>query len=1566
MIDCENLVHPFQHDPGVSQRQRVMEDLLSGTAEVDGRSLADLLDYFMQLSHHIKFYEEDLSVSDWQPFFHKSLPFTVAAMSKFDSDAVEEKLAFYHQLSRKNPSSSGLQLLIHFLYYRLINPLNSWQMQTHGSELPVAFALEKLIKDKLQRTVKEFIRLTNLAVKWYCIKPVDWQRLHKNEVWNLSTSDLHDFDETIIDQGTDRRERKIALYDAIRGMSPAFFDVMRLVAGAAVTSIDQSLVPLKAELQEKHQPHLALLFAFLKLFQHLQSDLNSFTKKHLDFFYKQVLQLEPREAVPDKAHIVFEIQKQLDSYLLEKGLLVKDGKDDNKAEVLFTLDDEIVVNKTQVVDKRTLFLNNQMVSGATYVEGVYMAPDAGKADGIDKDFKENGLNSFPTLGAKNSKYTDPEHGFIKPYPNARLGFILASPVLLLNEGKRTVEITLECELQDNYCGGLAAIAGGTSDPCCEEKGEEEINREENKKTVDFKSACELYAEVKEILGQSFYYISQDLIFQAQKKGISADVIERLKNFLTTKIEICYCETDKMRYDAVVLPIIDDPELNGFEEEFTPEERQILAEFFKPRRALNLLFSGEKEWIEPSEITVIELQPPEELDCDCDPPYPFTLTISVVLEADKPAVTFYNADKLKEDFNTTLPLVKIELDDKIKLEPESDEDETEKETDAEEQCCLERDPPEDEPDVSLYHFFRNVIINDTTIDVEVCGLKNFVVQNDESVQDVNNLVYPFGTRPKVGANFYISSKEIFCKNWIAFGLRFKWKDKPNSLENYYHGYEDFLTGIEITDFNEDKFFYKPAFLENGIWQAYNPDKKNLFSSDSDKICPAMSGEYNFFFKRTEFSLATYSRKDISCFQNEIFTNNSRDSFLKLSLYDSKGLAFQHSRYSYVLARQMMALGKWPQIYIGPVYDGIPNPPPISNLPVLNVDEVFSAIMRGYEFSTNIRNRLDGILIKIKNAYSFPPPPNTSINFTPTNFRNTLGNPLVDDPPDFPNLPNPLPNLPDPIPANAPQLNEYLLKDIIDKLEDSVLFPVYDKLKDIKDIRVVIPNEPYTPQIQGLTLDYQAKADKTDIDLIHLYPYEGTYKPEELESNPTLLPTFCDEGTLFLGLKDLVPGSSVNMLFQLAEATADSESEREELHWFYLDNNEWKLLREGFEVLDDATDGLTSSGVIKFALPANMTSDNTILPKGLYWIKAAIPQNSRSVSETIGIHTQAVQVTFTNNEANDKMRLANALPAGSVAKLKEADASVKKVNQPYDGFGGRLPEATGHFYVRTSELLRHKGRSIQKFDYERLALEAFPTLFKVKCINHSFGLNAHKYFNDFPVAPGYVLLAVIPDLNQLKAAVSFKPRAPVSLLEKVKDYLGERTSPFVRLKIMNPRYEKVHFCLKVKLYLNKDENYYKEKLKQDLREFLAPWAVGQYDKLTFGQCIYKSDIVRFLESRDYMDYIIELRIWHEKSEKCQEKDEKKEEGVAGENGMKEKNNLPICKDKICPITPRSILIAGDIDVCIKQQDCEIWEPCEDKDWEEEGKERIDYREIKVLACCDPKAKELIHYCEEHKNN
>src|SRR5690606_37001398 len=113
------------------------------------------------------------------------------------------------------------------------------------------------------------------------------------------------------------------------------------------------------------------------------------------------------------------------------------------------------------------------------------------------------------------------------------------------------------------------------------------------------------------------------------------------------------------------------------------------------------------------------------------------------------------------------------------------------------CCLSKAKLE-KPNIAIspYHFLQKLKLVDAFIDVTVCGVKNLIVQNDENLQDVNKPIYPFGPRPKVGingfvnggANFYIGSKEIFCKNWQKFWINTTWKDKPADFKEHYKFYD----------------------------------------------------------------------------------------------------------------------------------------------------------------------------------------------------------------------------------------------------------------------------------------------------------------------------------------------------------------------------------------------------------------------------------------------------------------------------------------------------------------------------------------------------------------------------------------------------------------------------------------------------------------------------------------------------------------------------------------------------------------------------------------------------------
>lgn len=1515
MFDCTNLLHPFQHDPGVSQRQRIMDDLLDGSVKIDGRKLADLLNYFVQLSRHINYYDKSLAIGDWQPFFQKSLPFSVAAMAGYDQDEVKSRFEMYGKLFDKRPSPQGLQLLLFYTYYGVIHKINTWYSQVKGSDLPVELAIAKLTRDRLREPINEFAGYAHCAVRWFCIRPLDFTKLRQNDIWDIRdpSGTLPCETDLFKSEHPTRWERLVAIKERIVGLFTAFMGVVEAVSDVASATMEDSLEPLKEEFRQNHPPHLALIFAFLKLFRYLQDDLNSYTRKHLNFFYKDVLKLAARDARPDHVHLVFEIQNALERHRLAKGLLARDGKDNNKEDILYSLDEEIVVNKAQVADQRTLFLNYETLGEKTYLEGVYMAPDATKADGVKKDFKESDPKSFATLGAKESKYLDPETKFIKPHPRARLGFILASPVLLLNEGQRTIRITLNCKL-DPRCDDVTVSAGGSS-PCCDDDANEPV---EQPLYPEFADASNWYDEIVASINGTYYYFNRDLIAEAVKKGLDRKLADKLiRVFLTDSRKQCYCPVDVGKYESTIIG----SEINA-SNEFNGDELGMINTFFPPRKAIRTWYSGAEEWLEPDSPSDVSISP-----AVLPGSGKFAITITSVFGAGRPAITFYDKDKLKEDFNTTLPLARIELDDTLKIwedirmEPGD--------------CCLENKYREGH-EVSLYHFFRDVTLseeNTSQIEVEVCGVRNLIVQNDESVQDVNSPILPFGVRPKVGASFYVGSKEVFSKNWQTLWLNVTWKDKPADLQQHYkyYDYEPYEDGTSLL--TEASFKVRAALLETGVWK--DNGERRLFKepgSGTAPFCghdPLLANQDVYRYLNTNFAGQSYVPMGLDMTELLPLSVNSRYGFLRMTL---KGVSFQHERYAFVLARHMMVLaGLIDPASLVELRARIDEAVDLVDSVKDRIDNIDDAVADIIDLKVETLDLLDQVANLLEGVQDdlFPTPNIPDALDKVSDIVDTVGDVLT---------PGQLRINVNAIFSLAEQIKDWAaldfdgIPDTIDLIRDGLkqlvtrLIDVVDKINDIVNFdpnQIGLPKEPYTPAISAISLDYTALANVDDIKLIHVHPFSGTYHHQEIELQPALFPTFCDEGTLFLGLKNLKPGSNVHILFQLAEATADSEAERKEVNWFYLDSNQWKLLRKGFEVLDDATNGLTASGVIRFALPANMTADNTIMPRDLHWIKAAIPVNSRSVCETIGIHAQAIRATFTNEERNDKQRLAEPLPDGSISKLQVADAAVKKISQPYEGFAGRVPEASSHFYVRGSELLRHKGRAIQRFDYERLVLEEFPQVYRAKCINHSFGLNAHRYYNDFPLAPGYVIVAVIPDLTRLKAAQSFEPRVPVSMLEDIVKFLKSKTSPFVRLRAMNPRYEKVYFGLKVKFYPGKDEIFYKETLIRELREFLAPWAVGEYSKLAFGQCIYRSDIVSFLESRDYLDYIIELRMEHERE-------------VLSRPATR---RCPEDELSVCPLTPRSILIAGDIDLCVVQQDCETW-----------GEGACDVRKVRIVDYCN----------------
>lgn len=418
--------------------------------------------------------------------------------------------------------------------------------------------------------------------------------------------------------------------------------------------------------------------------------------------------------------------------------------------------------------------------------------------------------------------------------------------------------------------------------------------------------------------------------------------------------------------------------------------------------------------------------------------------------------------------------------------------------------------------------------------------------------------------------------------------------------------------------------------------------------------------------------------------------------------------------------------------------------------------------------------------------------------------------------------------------------------------------------------LFPNEPYNPQINGVSIDYKSFAtidlqspSEDQIDqYFHITPFGAAVcKPSSTAIK--FLPEYKDEGELYIGLEQFEPSQSptLSLLFQILEGSEDPSVEKPDVSWSYLRNNQWELF-EQFDILAEGTNGLLTSGIVNFSVSKSSTKNNTVFTDGLHWIKASVSEGTLAIPEFVNVLSQAVVAEFQDNK-NDTNYLSAALVKESISKLVISDSAINSISQPFASFGGSVKEQSNLFYRRISERLRHKQRAITIWDYERIALEAFPSIYKAKCLNHTHFLGKIESFNQ--IAPGHTTVIVVSNVQNKNSVNLIQPKASLNLLTEIQEYLDQYNPPGTELHVQNPLYEQIQVNFKVKFRPDFDLGFYKRKLEDEIKAFLSPWAYDNSPDIVFGGKIHQSMIIDFVDERPYVDYVISFKMYHKAAKK-----------------------------------------------------------------------------------------------------
>ena len=176
-----------------------------------------------------------------------------------------------------------------------------------------------------------------------------------------------------------------------------------------------------------------MTLVFIELFELLKGELNLLSRKHLDYYYKQVLQTETRKHQSDQVFIQFKINEELNEHLLKKGTQLSAGEDILGKTRIYTLDEDVSLNQTTIGSIYTLLVDCQNEEELVYQSMIQnVIPEDSKSS-------ENTANFWSPFGESQYSKSDTK----KTMAIADLGWYIASSTLSMQGGVRTVTTILD-------------------------------------------------------------------------------------------------------------------------------------------------------------------------------------------------------------------------------------------------------------------------------------------------------------------------------------------------------------------------------------------------------------------------------------------------------------------------------------------------------------------------------------------------------------------------------------------------------------------------------------------------------------------------------------------------------------------------------------------------------------------------------------------------------------------------------------------------------------------------------------------------------------------------------------------------------------------------------------------------------------------------------------------------------------------------------------------------------------------------------------------------------------------
>ena len=1302
-----------------SQRDRWLRALDAAYAQVDGRSVSELLDFAVKFGRLIHFYDlKDRPDGDWVEFFLADPAMVLAAADAADLAGRE---AAFHRLVRQTAAERAFDRKLALLrevfaaILELARQIDGW---LRGLDLSHSCDTVRLARRELAAAVQDNLGEALRRLKAFAEGALD----ALGQAIDLDTSDflpLWDLggvrpDGSIYRGATGRAK----IQHALPSLTPLFHTL--LDGSADFQAFARANLPSTRE-EGWHKPQLALYMAFVDLFGTAQATINTISSRYIRFYYDQILRESRRPAVPDSVYLTFALAEEegVTRTTVPRGTLFPAGQDADGQDILYAADRNLGVTAAQIAQLRALrVLQGPLLPALTAGDNVACQIL------ISEISTAAGGAGWATFGGDEVNATDAEVTTL-----ASLGFALASEDLLLTGGERRVEITIQ-----------------------------------------------------------------------------------------------YTETTL----ATLRLLLGELAAAGFDP--TRALREVLA------GAFTLQVSTAEGWFE---LDGYEAAVPEPWDSAPQ------LILKLHLPSSVPAVETFDS----EDPASALPTLQAWLRQEVVTLTAKDGLQAE---------------------VYPLSLLGGVEAAAFEIRTRVTGLSGLALTNTDGEVDPSTPFPLLGAVPVVGSYLEIRHPELFVKAPESLKIGIQWFALPPYDNGFAGYYRDYLIGLDGTRqpglFDNQTFHASLRVQKPGAWRLEETADLFLFRTTNDcggstptpdgalcnetifKGLAIADGEAPPYYDPTASALRLELTAPPYAFGNDLYAQNVLNAVIQ-DLPDipvceevcaTECAPFQQA------ARCLEACLEHCKDVPEDQYAACikPRVEKCQEALLLAVIESFLACLESCGLDLE---KLADFRACLQTCMTLPPAKRPlCLKACVEELRAGALLPCVED-----CLKKSLELLEALLwiqtcvagceaSSNPKECFTACLAACVARLDaayDDCLQTCMAACTKPKDANY--PNPPWLPQAQSVTLDYTTFSVLAPGMVFHLLPFGG-WKPAGAPGGSAvpLLPQLHHPGNLYLGFSGLLPSQRLNLLFQMA--SSGSEAGLPPVTWSCLSADEWQPLKTS-EILSDTTNGLANTGVVALSLPAFDPADPTFLPGGSQWLRAAVPGEPGRFPRTAGIYPHVLTVTWQDNGGTGES-LRQPLPANTIASSVQDLAFIATIAQPLESFGGRPPEDQRNLDIRVGERLRHKDRALLAWDYERLVLERFPTVWKVQALPARNTTQGD--------APGDVLVVIVPGPESQQVQDPTTPVAPVDLLHQIQEYLAERTSPFVRLQVVNPNYVRIQVTASVLFREEDDPGDDIAKLNADLVHYLSPWYYDAARADREGRYAMEDDISEFVQTRPYV--------------------------------------------------------------------------------------------------------------------